>query len=411
MTVLNRRRARFVGLTGLLALSSTTSVTPQTPDPRAPPRAPQTPREPQGPDDPNDLRPAAPSAPRWQFSLGLLGGYESNIDFREPALSDFGGTLRTSLGRNWRGPRGRFSLVLSGSGVAYREQSEANRADGAVNLAWNQQLSPRVGFSLAGYGARDTTTSQRFLTDIGQVLPRSQSWNFGGSTGFDFKLGQRASLRMNGRYGRVSFDDPTLVSSQSGAGDLSLAQRLGVNDELSLYYGFLRSKDEAQEPLDSHYGGLGWTRRLSRQLSLSLSGGAGYNPRVMDAIQQAWYFYGSAGLQGQWRRATLLAQIRQSVTPAYGLGGNQISDIASLSATIPLGRRTDVSIGGSHLWGRARSGDQSAYTSDDGNLTLGVRLFRHAGLSLGYGYRRNQPDEQAAVESHRGFLGFTYTRP
>jgi hypothetical protein len=71
-----------------------------------------------------------------------------------------------------------------------------------------------------------------------------------------------------------------------------------------------------------------------------------------------------------------------------------------------------LSIAGNHNWGRFRSGAQPGYVSDEASLLLGVRLFRYSGLGMGYGYRRNDPDDPSpAIEGHRGFFGVTYSRP
>lgn len=407
------KRARLVFMTGLLVLSWTTATTPQTLDPRAPPRPPQPPREPLEPQDPNDpaAATAPPLPPRWQVSLALLGGYDTNVDFVPEGEGDYGGSLRASLGRIWRGPRRQVTLSLSGSGFVYREQRDADRLDGGVNLDWAERFSSSVGFRLTGYGAYASTTDERIITDIGVLLPRSQSKSFGGGTGLDFRLTARTSLRLGGRYDRLRFDDPSLVGSQSATGEAALARRLGARDEIAFSYGFLRNKDDDRDPLDTHFGALGWTRTLSRHVTLSLQGGAGYNPTAVGGIQQQWYFHGYGSITGTWRRTTLLAQVRQAVTPAYGLGGSQISDTATLSATVPFGSRVKLTIAGTHTWGRSRSGTENAYMSDDANASFSVRLSRYAGLGMGYGYRRQEPDESPTVQHHRGFFGFTYARP
>jgi len=380
----------------VLALTSVPARS-QTRDPQ-PTEAPATASEPANP-------------PHWQFALGLLASYDSNVDFlTEEGTGDYAGSLRASVGRNWRGPRRQVGLTAAATAVAYRELRDADHLDGSLGLNWSQQLGRKVAFTLSGFGAYQNTASALNLTEIGLQLPRSQSRSYGGNAGLDFKLGQHTSLRLAGRYDRVTFDEKGLVDSEAAGADASLAHQVGRRDEVSLSYGFLRTKDPGRSPLENHFGTFGWSRTLSRHLSLRLAGGAGYNPGFAGLGQQ-WYLHGSVGLQGHWRRAVLALEGRQSVTPAFGLGGNQLSDTAFLSATLPLGRKTELSIGGNHTWGRERTGGSTAYMSDEARISLNVRLLRYAGVSLGYSYRRNDLATAPAVGEHQAFFGVTYTRP
>ncbi len=347
----------------------------------------------------------------WRFSVAVLGGYETNINFGDPEVDGFGSAIRGTLGRLWRSPRDVFDFSLTGTGVRYFEERAASRGDGSAILSWGHQLSPTVGFSLGGYGTGGSTTSQAFVNALGQVLPRARAWYYGGSSGLDFKLGRRGSLRLNGTYSRVTFDEPTLVGSQYITGLASLTRQLGAKDDISLSYGYYRLEDQNRRPLDNHSGTLGWGRTLSRHFSMNLSAGAGYNPRVAGAIEEAWYFQGSAGLRGQWRRATLSLQGGQSVTPAYGVGGNQISDSASLTAILPFGRRVQLSMSVGHIWARSRSANLTPYRDGSATAALGIGLSRHAGLELGYNYRRSDSDERAAIDAQRAYFGFTYSLP
>jgi hypothetical protein len=341
-----------------------------------------------------------------------MGGYDSNVDFETPnGPGDYWGSLRASVGRNWRNPHGQVSLLAGGYAVGYQDFRDSSHADGSLALNINEALSPKVGFTLGAFGAYESTANSVTLASLGLQLPLTQSYNYGGTTGFDFKLGQRTSMHLSGGYNAVDFEDPRLVDSQSFTGGATLSRRLSPHDEFGINYGFLRTKDSDAVPLDTHSATLGWNRILSRHMSLALTGGVGYNPAFETRAQQ-FYFQGSFGLRGQWRHSSLNFQVGQSVSPAYGLGGNQLSDSVSLSAVVPFGKSVHFTIGGNHTWVRDRSTNGTNYNSDDVDTSLDFKLSRHAGLALAYGFRSNDPEgPAAAVRGHHASFGVTYNTP
>src|SRR5262249_57161919 len=129
--------------------------------------------------------------------------------------------------------------------------------------------------------------------------------------------------------------------------------------------------------------------------------GIGYNPPREGGIERRYYPYGGISLNGLWRRTTLLVEARQAVTGAYGLGGSQISDIGTVTATFPLSRWVDLSVLGNVTSGRERTNGQPEYVSEDGTVNLNWRIFRFAGIGLGYGYRRYDPDNGVATHAHQ----------
>jgi len=360
-----------------------------------------------------DSVPAAQTLPPWQFSLGLFGEYDSNVDFQGPtSQEEYGGSVHAGLIRNYQGRRSHFNLSLNAAGYGYASETDADHLDAGVGFGWSRQLSPHATFNLGGAASYQNTGTMGVLATAQTQLPRSSSENYSGNTGLDFRIGQHGSLSLGGRYSRAEFEDPTLVDSESFSGDFGLSRELGRHDALQLTYAYLRTKDHtAPAPLDSHGGALVWTHGLSKYATLTLTGGAGYKTPNLGGMTRAWYPLAAIGVRALWRRTTLYFELRQSVTGAYGLGGNQISDVGTLMASLPLGRRVDLALGGNVTWGRERSGSAPGYLSEYGTAALNWRVFRHAGLGLGYGYRRNDPDNGPAVDSHSGHFGLVYSTP
>ncbi len=191
---------------------------------------------------------------------------------------------------------------------------------------------------------------------------------------------------------------------------MTLSREMGRLDDLAFSYVFMQNEDEGEVPLQHHTVSLGWRRTLTPNLSLTVSGGVIYNPLTEGSLSQEYYPQGSLRLNGVWRRATLVAEARQSVTPAYGLGGDQLADIGTLSAVIPFGRKVQLAITGNVTWGRD-VGLEEPYFSQDATVAINWRLFRHLGLGVGYTYRRSDQENEPVVSGHKTYCGLTYVRP
>src|SRR5262245_32597757 len=129
--------ARWALIAGLLLQAQAARAQSQdpTPIPPSPPPLAPTPR-PEAPDD-AEAQPGDPAAPprdpatarrgevaraiptsTWVFSLGLSGGYESNVDFfaSEDNSGDYVGSASASIGHTHRSARGHFNFSLYGGG-------------------------------------------------------------------------------------------------------------------------------------------------------------------------------------------------------------------------------------------------------------------------------------------------------
>lgn len=400
-----RASVRWKGgaLSWLLILLAGTTGGAQTPRPESPRPLEEAPLEAQ----------AVGPTSTWQVLLGLYGTYDTNVDFLSPdGASAAGLSGRASVAHTRRSPRGQFSFTLRGGGVRYWELTEANRFDGSAGFGASYQLSPRATLSFNAGGSYMNTDLSQILIAAGIQLPRSQTLDYGGGFGLDLRPGEQTTLGLSARYDRVDFDAPELFDTEAGNAIFSLSQRLSARSTLSLTYGFLRTKD-LTGGFDSHQAALGWSRTLGKRLTLSLASGAGYaiEPQTEGSPAERWYYYGTAGLSGQIKRSTLSLQLRRSANPAYGLGGNRLSYGAALSAGIPFGRRAHLSLGGVHTWSEDPVGLDlsSKFVSDDANASFSLTFLRRLGLFLGYVSRRYEPEGGAAVVSHGGSLGLTWT--
>jgi hypothetical protein len=372
-----------------------------------PPGVPRPPQE-----APGETPPGSPTS-SWEVFMGVSGGYDTNVDFRTPDdPGDEGLAGRASVAHARRGPRGLFRFTLQGGGVHYQDLSDASHADASAALQTSYRTSSRTTLSFDAGASYVNTDLSQALIGVGLELPRSQTLEYGGGVGVELRLAERTTLFLGARYYRVEFDAPDLLDTESGRAALSLSQRLSARSDLFLTYDYLRTNSGA-EGFDSHEAGVGWSRNLSRRMTLSLAAGPGYaiEPRSDGGDTTRWYYYGTAGLQGYIRRSVLKLNFRRSTNPAYGLGGNRLSYSGELSAVVPVGRRVELSLAGVHTWSEDPTGQspQSQFVSDDARVSFSLDILRRLGLVLGYVYRRHEPEGGPAVVSHRGSLGLTWT--
>jgi hypothetical protein len=385
-----------------------------TPSPSPSPTPPGREEQPGGPgrdDKSPDVVGAERPTSTFLFSLGLHGGYESNIEFFVPdGPSDAWGALRASLSHTKRSQRGHFSLSLDGAGTRYQDNRSFDRIDGSGSIAASRQLSERSTLSFTGGASYLPTELSRTLITAGLVLPRDSTLGITGGLGLDVRSGERGTIGINLLYDRIDFESPDLLDTQSANATFRLIRKLSTRSDLSFTYGFLRTYVE-ESRFDNHWAALGWTRQFHRRLSLSLASGAGYSREPLDTggVAQSWHYYGTAGLDGKIRRATVSIQFRRSINPAYGLGGNLLSSGALLSASIPIGRRALLSFSGVHTWSEDPTSKTEQFSSDDGTGSFTFQFLRDLGMTLAYGYRRSDPAEGEVLESYRASIGFVYT--
>ena len=347
----------------------------------------------------------------YSFSLGLYGGYESNIEFFVPdGPSDAWGSARASLSHTKRSPRGNFSLSLDGAGTRYQDNRSFDRIDGSGSLAASRQLSERSTLSFSGSASYLPTELSRILITSGVQLPRDSTLGISGGLGLDIRSGEKGTVGFNLRYDRIDFESPRPPGHPVRECDLP-AQSQAEHPQRSLVQlrlpPDLRRGVQVRQPL----GRARVDAPDPPAPVLSVASGAGYSREPIETgeLAESWHYYGTAGLDGRIRRSTINLQFRRSVNPAYGLGGNVLSYGALLSWSIPIGKARLPDVRGVHTWSEDPTSQTEQFVSDDANASLSFQFVRELGMSLDYGYRRSDPAAGEVVESHRASIGFIYT--
>ena len=296
---------------------------------------------------------------------------------------------------------------MNGTGAYYPNQTDLSRADGFSVLTLSRQLSPKVTFNLGGNYTYSHTDSLPVLIQGGLAYPLNRTQSFGGNAGLRWQFTPRTNLNLNFNYNEVDFITGTLVDTRWGSGGLSLGHRVGKGTTLSFNYNYQRT-EQASGLFDSQYATVGWSQNLSRPLVLNISVGPNYYVPNDNTGQAQWFFYGSVGLVGTWRQARLNVLYTRSVTPAYGLGADTLSDIFSLSATVPFGRRVNLSVGGNHALAHDPQGLEYLYTTNDFSLDIKWQLARRLDLVFGSRVRRRVVTGSPDVWAPRGAIALAY---
>jgi hypothetical protein len=396
-----RRAYTVVGTVVLATVASAQTLPVPTLPPEEPPDAPAPGEEPPATDDGG---PATSGPPPWVYMLGVGFGYDSNINFRvADGPSSWALSPRGSLARVFRNPRGELRLVGTGRWYRYYQEQDLNRYDASFGLdgiyrpslstTWRAHASYHLGYS----------DQSAILSDQGVLLPLVKTWTVAGGLGFTRTLGLQTTLRLDGRFHHIKFDQqdadvPGLANGESLRGTASLRRKLGLRNSASIEYS-LEAALPRQSPGSvegaggqyylTHFGSLVWDHELSRRDALLLEAGTSYTPEPQQAgLGRRWYFYGGAGYSRGVGRSNLLLFARREVTPAFGLGVSRVMNRFGLRANIPMGRVWTLGASGLFLVPETPEGVASAYgTSGDASVSLGRRLGRHIAVSTEGRYR------------------------
>ncbi len=353
---------------------------------------------------------AAPgtSRDRWEYNLGVGAGYDSNIDFR---LANGGPdswvvSPRGRLARIFVGEEGDLRLGVSGSWRGYRAVEMFNRYNAGVDLGANFRSSPAATWQAGGAYDLGYTDSSQILSDQGVLLPLVRTRTAAGYLGVSRILGQKTSLRLNGRIHRVEFDEQDalargLATGQSLRGTAALERKLGQYDSASIEYSLAATLSRQAPGLDSnghpyyltHFGSLQWNHVLSPRSAFMLEGGASYTPQAEEArLDRRVSFYGGASYMHRLRHSDFTLFVRREVTPAFGLGVSRVQTRFGASGRFQLGREWTLSVRATHIM--FESADQNAIpygTPDEASARLSRRLGRHFSLSGEGRYQRRGP--------------------
>jgi hypothetical protein len=378
-----------------------------TPEPdRTSPPAPQSP-------SPPDPEPAIRPTSGWEPLLVVEGVYERNVGFTALDGPDaYLGSLKVSLARWQRTPRGSVRLEVVGSGFAYREPVDETRSDAGASAEISRRLSSRVNLSLSGSYDYGHTDNERALIESGVLLPVVRTRSGSAAGDLSWRLAEQTTLSLSGTWRRVDFDSDLFLDTAQWTGGAALSHRLSRREEVALRAQVLRTEDD----LGTRYNpsaSLDYTYRFARDFRVTLGTGVGWNENVdsvdVEAPEGRWDVLISGGLQGRLRRAFLSVRYRRGLQPAVGLGRTDLTDSIDLNALVPVGRRLELLATGVLALRTEASGEERRTRSADVFTGVALRLARKLRFVAGYRFRvRDSPLETEAVRNNRASLSLAW---
>jgi hypothetical protein len=337
----------------------------------------------------------------WDKYVALDGLWESNVGFASPpAGGDFVGALTASVSRWRRSSRSLWTTRLYGAGFVYAENSQLNRIDGGVSTAAGKRISPRTSAAIRGSYSYGHTDTDYTLAIGGTVLPPSRMTTAEVGSNVSWRLGERTDLSLDAAWRDMQFESERLQDSTDIILDATFGRRLSPRNTLLFTVLYRRTQDR----LTRQYQGatLGVRRLLTSDLALDLRAGAtraSYGLEDPD-VSPDWYFVGSADLTGSIRRTFLMARYQHEVRPTTGYGIQERTDQISLTATVPIGRVTElVGMGAFAARGAPDRDDLPRRHELDFYVGAATRLSRRTQIVAGYRFRRR--DDRVAADPVR----------
>jgi hypothetical protein len=348
----------------------------------------------------------------WDPLFVIESVFEENVGLTNPpGPDDFFGSVQASLTRWHRGTRNDFRLTLDGAGYVYREQDSRNRADGGVYGRFGSQLSRHVRCELSAKFGLYHTDTEGMLIDEAVLLPlvRTVAGNAGGA--LSWQVAERTTLSLSGGWQSIDFDSESLLDTVSWNVATSLSQRISQREALSLRLEGFRIEDERSTRHDAR-ASLAYTYRFARNFALSLNAGAGGSEAVtgIETSPQRWDALLGAALFARLREGYVSVGYQHGLQPVPGLGVTELTDAATLSALVPVGRRLEVIVRGSFAV-RGQSGDETPRRRRDGDAFAGaaLRLARRLRIVLGYRVRyRENPFEEGTLRNDRASVSLAW---
>jgi hypothetical protein len=399
---------RFATVIGLLTLavrlSAQTAPLPILPPEPKPQPTPQPSPEPDAQGNPRtpgpEARPPQPTEAStqtrlrpWELGLAAGLGWNSNIDFNRPdGPSSVVFSPRGEIARNFQNARGqtRASATLGWSG--YPQEQDLNRTYVGFGLGGEYRTSESTSWRIGSSYDIGYSDAVPILTQQGVSLELIKTRSLGGTVGLSQLVGQRTTLRLDGRIYRVDFvDSPDLANGQSLRGTVLLERKLSTRNAAAIVYSFERVLGVGSDTYGSHFGSLQWTRILSLRTAFLLEGGAGYTPDAdLLGVSGQYSFFGGASFIRQIGKSSVTASFRREVAPAFGSGVSIMATRAGLRAAIPLGRDWHFGMIADYTRPDNNSNADQAFFAQyaDASLTVGRGLGRHLDFSGYARYRR-----------------------
>jgi hypothetical protein len=355
------------------------------------------------------IAPASTRPPRWKLSLGLDGGWDSNVLFSAQNVSGDALTrLVAKLDRTWAGRRGHLALSGEGRGSLYRRVSELDHVTRAGEADALYLVSRRVAVRLRG-GVRTGYASEMVsLTEAGLLLPPVLSHANDVQGSVSYAVSRRTTASLDAQREAVSFDSPSLVGGSMLRTGLTLGRELGRADTLALTAQYQRSAALSEHSNTQTLFG-SWSRALGPAVRIRVHAGASrYQPLASPAFRTTPV--GGAALDARRGPHALEVRYDRSVDLAYGVGRVRINRLVSGQYSLAVTRRLGLDLRA--VRSRGRDADESPFVLRSSEAAGGFRFALAPDLAMvgTYTWLRSEQAPSFLLSSHRAMLQVSYER-
>jgi hypothetical protein len=331
--------------------------------------------------------------------------WNSNINLQAgDGPSDVAFVPRGRVARVFSGARGLLRAAAGGYWMGYANDGLFNRAYGELSLDGRYESSPRTSWRGEASYVLGHSDSSAPLLEQGVLLPLVKTRTLTGALAVTQRLGDRVSLRLDGRVYRTDFAAAEWFDGGSRRGTVTLERRLRARDTAAVLYSVEHvAADQTDGSYLTHFGSVQYTRVLSPGTAVLLEAGMSYTPdRAQARLDHAHSFFGGASLSRQVKRSTLYAFVRREVAPAFGISLSRLDLRAGVHAAIPMGRVWELGLDGIHVAPENARDTPGLFAATDlAAVVLSRRMGDRVSLSARGSFSRRGPS--GALPSVRSF--------
>jgi hypothetical protein len=269
--------------------------------------------------------------------IKMEGQYDSNINFSfVKPKSDFILNLAPGTDFTYASETTRLTGKVALSGLIYARDSSLDVLNQYYTVQGQQQVTPRLAFSVDGGFSLDTTLYEE-LTASGFLMNRSRRQSLRAAPGLAFNLTERALLKLGYAFTQTTYQEPQFNDYSQHTVNLQLNYLL--KNAKTTVAAIILGRAVNYPTIDNYYRNLGTYAGLEHKFtedwSVSLFGGLNYNRFISQTAVLSFGTFPVVRVRQQ-KRETF------SLTPYFNIEGQRKWEKAGLA----FGYKLDQSASG-----------------------------------------------------------------
>ena len=299
-------------------------------------------------------RAQSPRSPGVQADVAVGVAYDDNVFWRPLATPDLIQRVTPSIEMHHETPRLTLSNRYRFDAERYTDHPELTtpfaRGDAAIEAAIRSSTRTKLALR-AGYQRTQTASELNVTTGLATGRLLGSRGEF--SSELTRTAGANGSVIVGYEFGADAVEEG--IDNQSHSARLRFTRGVGTRDEVQVAYLGERWAFQPGEPILSHVGSVGWSRRITPLTKLTLEGG----PRLTAGLVQPEV---KASLSRRVEERTEVA-LTYSHTRTVAVGLPELIETDSMQASVAYRQpgKWDVVFGGGSFRNVLREGEVLAY--------------------------------------------------